>query len=141
MSDEPRSRTWELPHDLTAARAARAHVAQFLPDLAPDLVDDLTLIASELAANTVRHGSAPGVLTLVREPRSVRVSVQSTSRDEDPEIQYADVTTPTGRGLGIVESLAADWGWSRDGDLVTVWATLSCSAPAAPEAPTPEEPR
>ncbi len=82
------------------------------------------LMASELAVNAVRHGTAPAELTLTAVEGSLRISVRGTSPTGDPHVEAVDDLATSGRGLAIVASLAADWGWSRDGDQVTVWATV-----------------
>ena len=46
-----------------------------------------------------------------RKPRSVPVVRE-------------DVSATHGRGLLLVQSLAADWGYQGDGDLTTVWFRL-----------------
>ncbi len=119
-------RSWPLPADLSAARAARDHVNEYATDaaIAEDLADSLTLVASELAVNAVRHGEGDATLTLQRAESGIRVSVQGSSPTGDPTIGDADELATSGRGLAIVASLAQDWGWTRDGDLVTVWAIL-----------------
>jgi serine/threonine-protein kinase RsbW len=115
---------WVLPADLTAARVAREHVADDLgrrgvPD---DVVDDLVLIASELAANAIRHGSPPAVLELHYDQDRIRVVVSNHGNAPDPRVLTADPDAGHGRGLAIVESLADDVGWSRDGERLDVWA-------------------
>ena len=118
------SRSWLLPHDLSAARAARDHVGEFLTErqASLDTADALTLIASELAVNAVRHGAGAATLTVAVEDSSFRVSVAGSATAGDPSVGSADELATSGRGLAIVASLAQDWGWSRDDDIVTVWA-------------------
>lgn len=121
-------RSWTLPHDLTAARVARDHVREWwgtgTHGVAADRLDDAMLMASELAVNAVRHGRAPVELTLNGFEGLLRISVRGTSPTGDPQVAAMDDLATSGRGLAIVASLAADWGWSRDGDEVTVWATV-----------------
>lgn len=125
-TDARLTRTWPLPRDLTAARAAREHVGAFVGDagLGGDMEDTLTLVASELAVNAIRHGSGGATLLLEVVEGGVRVSVHGESATSDPMLGHADASATSGRGLAIVASLARDWGWSRDGDQVTVWALV-----------------
>ena len=120
---------WVLPDDLTAARAAREHVAEELRRYRhpPATVDDLVLIASELAANAVRHGSPPAVLRLDRAPDRVRVTVSNHGSAPDPRILTADPDAGHGRGLAMVEQLADAVGWDREADRLDVWAEVSLS--------------
>lgn len=120
---------WTLPDDLSAARAARVHVAG---DLAlrgvPDAVaDDILLVASELAANAVRHGQPPALLRLDYSPGRVRVTVTSHGGSADPEIVDAATDADHGRGLAMTQAVAEDLGWQRDGDRVQVWAEFAVS--------------
>ena len=120
---------WVLPDDLTAAQAARAHVADDLgrrgvPDAA---ADDVILVASELAANAIRHGSPPALLRLEYADGRVRVTVSNHGGSPDPRIVDAAADAGSGRGLAMVQAIADEVGWQRDGDRLDVWAELAVS--------------
>ncbi len=120
---------WELPDDLSAARAARVHVAGDLalrgvPD---EVVDDILLVASELAANAVRHGLPPARLRLDYSAGRVRVTVTNHGGSTDPEVIDAATDAGHGRGLAIARAVADDIGWQRDGERVDVWAEFPLS--------------
>ena len=120
---------WVLPDDLTAAQAARAHVADDLgrrgvPDAA---ADDVILVASELAANAIRHGSPPALLRLEYADGRVRVTVSNHGGSPDPRIVDAAPDAGSGRGLAMVQAIADEVGWQRDGDRLDVWAELAVS--------------
>lgn len=124
---------WVLPDDLTAARAAREHVARDLGErgVAGAVVDDAVLIASELAANAVRHGSPPALLRLDYSPDLIRITASNHGSSPDPRILTADPDAGHGRGLAMTEALASKVGWSRDGDRLDVWAEVPrLSSPA-----------
>lgn len=120
---------WLLPDDLTAAQAARGHVVDALAGdhLADDVVHDLVLIASELAANAVRHGSPPARLRLDRDDSTVRITVSNHGDAPDPRILTAEPGADHGRGLAMVEQLADSVGWERHGDRLDVWAEVALS--------------
>lgn len=93
--------------------------------------DDLSLVVAELAANAVRHGRAPGRdfrLTLIARGGTVRVEVADTRGERPPVTAVTtasgDDETAGGRGLVLVEAVAARWGWGprEDGPGKTVWA-------------------
>ena len=124
MTDE-----WELPDDLTAARVARQHTAEALrgESAADESVDDAVLIASELAANAVRHGTPPVLLRIQRIGDRVRITVSNHGDSPDPRILTAEPGAPHGRGLAMVEALAVEVGWGREGDRLDVWAEVAVS--------------
>jgi anti-sigma regulatory factor (Ser/Thr protein kinase) len=115
---------WTLPHDLSSAGAARDLVRAELAGL--DLADDAALIASELVVNAVDHGSPPVVLEVTRAGGQAVIAVENSgSAQPAPREPAQDV--PRGRGLGIVDRLSADWGWSSTGSTLRVWAALPLS--------------
>lgn len=118
---------WVLPEDLAAAHAARKHVTQALDGvgLPVAVLDDLVLIASELAANAVRHGSPPARLRLDRDAVRIRITVSNHGDAPDPRILTAEPHADHGRGLAMVEQLADRVGWARDGDRLDVWAEVA----------------
>ena len=115
---------WVLPDDLSAARAARTHVADELAlrGVQDPLADDILLAASELAANAIRHGSPPALLRLEQSPGRLRVTVSNHGGSTEPTVLDATADAGHGRGLAMVRALAEEVGWQRDGDRLDVWA-------------------
>jgi anti-sigma regulatory factor (Ser/Thr protein kinase) len=123
------------------ARAARATTAEVCRRWGlADLVDTAQLVVSELVTNAVEHAvagrtpaataGAPGaVLTLAVTGTSVLVEVA----DPDPRapvVRQPGLWDEGGRGMMLVATESASWGWEpRDGGKV-VWATLALPAPA-----------
>ncbi|MET7423284.1 ATP-binding protein [Dactylosporangium sp. NPDC005555] len=103
--------TWELPH----------------------VVDDAELVASELVGNAVRYGGAPVALALVQGRYFLYLSVRDgnpypparrfPSQEPGAEISIG------GRGLLLVEALAAGWGSRSAAPGKVVWATLRLRRP------------
>ncbi|MFF8989158.1 ATP-binding protein [Streptomyces sp. NPDC014983] len=88
----------------------------------PDLIDTAELLLTELATNALRHGCGPdiSVRVLLEGPRCmIEVKDHSPAR---PELCHASPTDEGGRGLFLVDALAAAWGVSPDG--TTTWCTL-----------------
>ncbi|MFK0159151.1 ATP-binding protein [Streptomyces sp. NPDC090493] len=88
----------------------------------PDLIETAELLLTELVTNALRHGKGPdvGVRVFFRDDRCViEVNDGSPTR---PELRHAAPDDEGGRGLLLVESLAEEWGVSRDG--TTTWCTL-----------------
>jgi anti-sigma regulatory factor (Ser/Thr protein kinase) len=122
---------WVLPADLSAAHAARDHVADALVrrGVAHAIADDIVLVASELAANAIRHGSPPARLTLDCTAERIRVTVSNHGASGEPRILDAPVDAGHGRGLAMVRELAEQVGWERDGDRLDVWAEFPAQLP------------
>jgi anti-sigma regulatory factor (Ser/Thr protein kinase) len=101
-----------------------------------DAHDVVTLVASELCANAVRHGHVAGRdfhLLLTADPvtGTVRIEVSDTRGERLPCLSAGvPEDGDGGRGLLLVEALADRWGWSprsSGGPGKTVWA--ECTAP------------
>jgi anti-sigma regulatory factor (Ser/Thr protein kinase) len=93
---------------------ARRLLAQLLDarGVSSDHRSDALLVASELVANAVRHGSSPGdeiTVEFAVRPGTVRICVRDPVRNRSaPVALSADDRRPSGRGLQIVEQIA-DW--------------------------------
>jgi anti-sigma regulatory factor (Ser/Thr protein kinase) len=108
----------------TARRAATGIVVQW--DVRPSVADDACLVVSELVTNAVRHGRSDVVLRLKHYDGFLRVEVV----DEDtrlPVLVAPDPQSLSGRGLGIVASLATSWGAERTAGGKIVWAEFDVS--------------
>ena len=75
--------------------------------------DVAILLTSELVTNAITHGTGePVTLSVTCSARQLRVEVHDTSR-ELPFIAEAPGDAETGRGLMLVASLSAEWGFYR----------------------------
>jgi anti-sigma regulatory factor (Ser/Thr protein kinase) len=123
--------TRDLASDETAARQARRIIEDSLAGRAD--LDDLVIIGSELAANASVYGDPPYSLT-IEVGTDVRLEVSNRARPAAHEVprivSESALESGTGRlrlggrGLRIVERLSRDWGWSRRGDCIVVWAEV-----------------
>ncbi|MGC0205210.1 ATP-binding protein [Streptomyces levis] len=95
-----------------ARRYVRDVMTKDDPPLDDDRLDALLLMVSEATTNAYRYGTEPGdsmrvvVLPLLTH---VRVEVHDTSRKR-PEIRAESGERARGRGLHIIEAMAARWG-------------------------------
>jgi anti-sigma regulatory factor (Ser/Thr protein kinase) len=111
-------------------RAARALVAQACQAWhLPDLLQDTWLIVSELAANAVEHACTDFVLTVSRGSAGLHVAIHDrVSRFPQPAgaklAAPASVLDERGRGLRLVQMIAAAWGAVPTPDGKVVWATV-----------------
>jgi hypothetical protein len=126
--DDPEIRSIALDSDPGAARTARGFVRDTL--LTWDVVDadDVAeLLTDELVSNVVCHVGSSMEVRARRGPSSIRIEVDDTSR-EPPIRRDPDAFDEHGRGVMLVETLSADWGFDVHADGKTIWFEL----PVAP---------
>lgn len=115
----------------TAAREARSALAGLKARLDAEVVDDITLLVSELVTNSHRHGQlSPGAaisLRVVSEGDVVRVEVEDPGAAGRPAIR--DPSNEGGWGLRIVENMASRWGTARTRTGTVVWFELEPRGP------------
>lgn len=105
--------------------AARRFVRDCLADwrLQPELSSDAALLVSELVTNAIRHGPPPVYLDISLEPDRVRISVADSSQSE-PRPLSPGHWAESGRGLALMEALAATWGIDISPSGKWVWCEL-----------------
>jgi anti-sigma regulatory factor (Ser/Thr protein kinase) len=109
-----------------APAEARKALREFHPELAPELMQVIVLLASELVSNAVQHGGSKSVAVRFEVlPQYVRVEVA----DEGPGFKPGTTRMarhpggPGGWGLRLVDEMADRWG-AFDGDQFRVWFEL-----------------
>ncbi len=115
----------DFESDPALVRPARSFVARTLRQWELDaFVDDAQLVVSELSSNAVLHARTEIRLTLRSDGVGwVRIEVQDHNSRMPTQLACPEDAT-SGRGLAMVEHVAASWGVARDGDGKTVWAEL-----------------
>lgn len=114
--------SWALPADDAHGEVARRAVQSALAH--HPRIEDVELVVNELASNAFRHGSPPQTLHIEVESAGrvlVRVSEHETLRR--PTL-HASGEPGVGFGLGLVASVADDWGWSLADGVLVVWASF-----------------
>ena len=97
----------------------RAH-----PELPPELMQVVVLLASELVSNAVRHAEAHAVAVRFEVMNShVRVEVTDEGPGFDPTGLAPQPERQGGWGLRLVDELASRWG-ATDGNGFKVWFEL-----------------
>ena len=121
--DAPRERVC-LQHTLDSPGEARAAVATFTERLGlQEIVDDLTLVVSEMVTNAVRYADPPLAIEMQAGPDAVLVAVEDGS-PERPHARAAGPDAEGGRGLMLIDLLAAEHGVRPGPPGKTVWALL-----------------
>jgi len=111
------------------ARAARALVGEVLGPGHP-CGDVAVLLVSEIFGNSVRHsGSAAAgetvTIAVMAGDSVVRIEVADRAGPGTPELRPAGRDAEGGRGLQLVATLAARWGWRRCGGRMVTWFELT----------------
>lgn len=136
-----------LPFEMSSVRSARSQLRHALLDRGVEqaVVEDASLVLSELVANALLHGkplrsderasAAVIKVTWLITDKAVQVSV-TDGGDNKPLSSPPD--TPlrqSGRGLRIVGALSDQWGahGTRRGHLV--WASVSATSGTSPVRP------
>jgi serine phosphatase RsbU (regulator of sigma subunit)/anti-sigma regulatory factor (Ser/Thr protein kinase) len=81
------------------------------------------LVLSELVTNAVRQGDSPVRVTLEAADDSLLVEVFDSGH-RLPALTDADLDSPGGRGLHLIDAICDEWGVLEELDGKTVWARL-----------------
>ena len=104
----------ELPKSTDAPALARDAIRSLQPELPPDLVEDATLLVSELVTNGVKYGGEGELrLEIEAEPDRLRAEIVDQGSGFAPQTRQDRQLVPSdegGWGLHLVETLADDWG-------------------------------
>lgn len=126
---DPPALLWQraFPGRPEQVREARHWIAGLLPACEPREI--LVQIASEFCANTIEHthSGAPGgqfTVHLAWSARTARLTVGDDGAREAPAVISATLEQEHGRGLDIVDFLAADWGFAGDESGRWLWADV-----------------
>lgn len=121
-----------VPHSVPAARhLVRCDLGA--TDLPQRVIDDSVLVVSELMTNAVRHAQPlrtegrPDAIRLrwTAAPDRVAIDVTDGGGQDRPHVETADLADIGGRGLAIVQAVATNWGVTRAGRAVTVYAVVA----------------
>jgi anti-sigma regulatory factor (Ser/Thr protein kinase) len=117
-----------LAADLQSVRAARHFVGRECGALrlSPEHCDDALLLVSELVTNAVLHGRSDVCVEVSTRSDTVRIAVlDENSRHPAPVSEDPDALD--GRGLALVDAVAARWGVEDRPIGKAVWFELSRS--------------
>jgi anti-sigma regulatory factor (Ser/Thr protein kinase) len=114
----------DLTSDLQSPAAARAATAEFVAAEHLELLgEDLSLVVSELVTNAVRHAQPPVRLEMQADADRVTIAVADGCPGR-PRQRAANEDAEGGRGMFLVDLLAAETGVRPNPPGKTVWAAL-----------------
>jgi anti-sigma regulatory factor (Ser/Thr protein kinase) len=115
-------RELSLPPQASSSRQARRWVVGLVEEwgLEP-LLEQVELLTSELVTNALLHAGTPMRVRVSRQGAGVRLEVHDGSSVVPSRRRYSRTAT-TGRGMGLLDSLADDWGWRTEAGGKVTWA-------------------
>ncbi|BCY05317.1 ATP-binding protein [Actinoplanes sp. L3-i22] len=116
-------RQWTLDH-VHELRVLRAGLRDEITGA--DLTDRMTVVATELATNALRHGEPPAIVSLFTQPGRLVLDVSDQDVTGEPRFDLRRRPAGEGGGLGLllVRTFADESGWYRDGDTKHIWAAF-----------------
>jgi len=121
----PPRRRDTIAADRNAPSVARAAVHEFCQDNGVlGATEAAQLVASELVTNAVVHAGTPIELTVRLVGSVLHVAVRDTGDGQARITGTVDESAESGRGLVLVDALAASWGSFLPPVGKIVWATL-----------------
>ncbi|WP_199747639.1 ATP-binding protein [Actinomadura sp. WAC 06369] len=127
-----------LPHAPSSVAVARRRLSSELAEsgVYEAVVDDASVIVSELISNALRHArplpSGQVRVCWVCHGDVLELEVSDGGAMTEPRRGPGTLSSLGGRGLGIVEALSEGWGVRHEDGSTTVWAVLR--APRSDEA-------
>ncbi|MEV7982138.1 ATP-binding protein [Streptomyces sp. NPDC086519] len=118
-------------YDLQAVASTRHYLREVLKRWRSEvLLDDLQLMLSEVVTNALTHAHSDVDIRMCRHAGVIRVEVQDSSPQPPvPTVIVANeamnAEAESGRGLLIVDALAASWGSSPAGRGKNTWFEMS----------------
>ncbi|NKZ04930.1 ATP-binding protein [Actinomadura latina] len=119
-----------LPHAPSSVAVARRRLSSELAGsgVYESVVDDASVIVSELISNALRHArplpSGQVKLCWLRRGDLLELEVSDGGAMTEPRRGPGTLSSLGGRGLGIVEALSDGWGVRHEDGSTTVWAVL-----------------
>lgn len=119
-----------LPHAPSSVAVARKRLSSELAasGVYETVVDDASVIVSELISNALRHArplpSGQVRVCWLRRGDVLELEVSDGGAMTEPRRGPGTLSSLGGRGLGIVEALSEGWGVRHEDGATTVWAVL-----------------
>ncbi len=122
--------TVRVPFAASSVASARRELKLWMQDegFSRETIEDGRVVISELVGNSVRHARALSdgtiLITWCRDRGGIRLSVTDGGSASRPHAVHAPASALSGRGMSIVEALAADWWSERSRSRCTIHAVI-----------------
>lgn len=130
--DRPPDVHLPFDHQPDAPRQARQAVRPLVSDPGDPIAEAVTLSASELVTNVIRHTHEGGIMR-AWDPKP-GVPLRLEVEDHDPTPPRPPTITPdqpSGRGIRLVSAVANKWGVDPVPDGKVVWAEFDRNGPSS----------
>jgi anti-sigma regulatory factor (Ser/Thr protein kinase) len=115
------------PHDVRRARQWARLEGERAGWLTEAQLFDLTLGVTELLTNAFEHAGTDALVILQSDEASFHVEVQDTNPRQVPVLESGCALSESGRGLHLIDSLAARWGYDTTAMTKSVWFELGAT--------------
>lgn len=120
----------ELDQSLNCANLAhmRSEIGRVLAGTDRALIQDVQLVATELASNACEHADAPRHLRLwqagEQHDHTLLIEVWDATPNQTPAVGTSSLGKHRGRGMILVTELCDDWGVRMDSERKIVWGRM-----------------
>ena len=118
---------WRLDEfgELRGLRAGlREAIAEVPAAEQDDLTDRISVVATELATNALRHGLPPTEVRLLQQDDRLIIDVTDHDLEAEPRLAEDRPLGAGGLGLQLTRTFAIDVGWYTTSDAKHVWASF-----------------
>jgi serine/threonine-protein kinase RsbW len=116
-------RRWTLD-SFRELRLLRATLRDAVAETAVEVSDRMTVVATELATNALRHGLPPTVVRLLDEGDRLIIDVADHDLTAEPTVAEDRPLGAGGLGLQLARTFAIDVGWYATDSTKHVWASF-----------------
>ncbi|MFJ1804681.1 MULTISPECIES: ATP-binding protein [unclassified Streptomyces] len=99
-----------------------------------EVVDEAQLCVSELVSNVIKHvgPGTPATLAVSMKGARLRIEIHDPDTRALPTLLDANVDAEGGRGMALVDAIAARWGVQLDLDRKVTWCELATGLTSPP---------
>jgi serine/threonine-protein kinase RsbW len=114
-----------------ALRDALTNFAVPVGEQGLDISEKLTLVATELATNAIKHGRPPSEVRLLHTGDQFILDVADHDLSSVPQLAHTRPLDAGGRGLFLALAMSLQVGWYATERTKHIWAAFPAGPPAA----------